>query len=147
MPSLKKMLRGTRVYWLKDHCFAESDTFFVIVSAATSMVRRIALFYFMLAHILLLDIISAYWISQNRLTWNESLNYCRVICNSDLASFHNESDYLKAKHLIINSSYLDLNNGFNDIGGTPHYHHYDIWIGLKRLNNTVNNFTWSDNTA
>ena len=87
--------------------------------------------------------VSSYWISENRLSWNRSLNYCRSICDSDLASFRDESDYQQALDLISNSSYLKITNG---MGAYAWQRYHDIWIGLNDITQE-GHFQWSDNSS
>ena len=95
--------------------------------------------------IILFKVAVSYWISENRLVWSDALNYCVNVCNSNLASFHNESDYLQAKHLIINSSYLLIDRGFPSSHTIVNTH---IWIGLNDIgNSSQHNFSWTDGST
>ena len=77
--------------------------------------------------------VQSYWISQNRFTWSRASWYCQTICNSNLASFHSESDYLEARHLVNNSLSHSLNS-------------HSIWIGLHDIS-SEGNFEWSDGSS
>ena len=87
----------------------------------------------------ILHIVSAYWISESRNQWSVASLYCQTFCSSHLASFHSESDYLEAKSLIINSSYINLTAGFSG-------NHDQVWIGLNDIS-SEGNFQWSDGTS
>ena len=97
------------------------------------MSTRIVTCYIIIAN--LIHIHSAYWVSQNNLTWSQASTYCQLHCGSELASIHNNSQHILSQTIISNQ------NGFNSSAGLVH----NFWIGLSTSGSDTN-YTWSDSS-
>eukprot|EP01084_Bolivina_argentea_P054435 99823_1 len=71
-------------------------------------------------------IMDTYYLIPSKLGWNDAELYCQSHCNSDLASIHNQKDYLDMINMIYN---YQTNYGDNS-----------IWFGL---NNIANEYSYS----
>ena len=90
-----------------------------------------------LLFIISLQAISAYWLSQNRLTYFDAADYCDTICNSALASLHSSSDHAEIISLIGNED--TISNGFQE-------YQLNAWIGLQSTTGGSVH-AWTDGTA
>ena len=86
---------------------------------------------------------SKYWLSQNRLAWNNASSYCQTRCNSALASIHSYHDHQTIVNII---SHTDSYNHRSQIPGFLHQTN-DIWIGLNKLDDPNGDWKWSDDTS
>ena len=86
---------------------------------------------------------SKYWLSQNRLAWNNASSYCETRCKSALASIHNVYAHRDIIDLISQT------DSYNDRFPIPGFIHRtnDIWIGLNRMNDPNGDWQWSDNST
>eukprot|EP01083_Nonionella_stella_P062508 162504_1 len=78
-----------------------------------------------------------YYLSPKQLDWTSALSYCQSHCSSNLASIHNNKQYLMsvqtASNMILNANHSDTN---------------DVWIGLHdTASSGTKQWGWSDSSS
>ena len=80
---------------------------------------------FQLIAIILVSVVSSYYLSQLELSFDESEFYCVRYCNSQLASIHNEKENQQAISTILTTSPIrKQETGLRPVGVEVQ----DVWI-------------------
>ena len=87
-------------------------------------------------HVHLISISNAYYLSPNAFTFDQGEYFCQTQCTSNLASIHNESQFIEAIKVIQDQPSLIIDNDIN------------VFIGLihPRSIDNIHIWNWTDGT-